>query len=110
MGKILLTPVAAFMIIYITMTLFSNLLGKLSFKKGKRAEGTEKSYACGEDAQTNLMQPDYSQFFPFAFFFSILHVVALMIATVPVKTMGTVYIALIYILGAMVGLAILFRR
>ncbi|PIU41490.1 MAG: hypothetical protein COS99_05130 [Candidatus Omnitrophica bacterium CG07_land_8_20_14_0_80_42_15] len=110
MGKILLTPVVAFTVIYITMTLFSNLMARLSFKKGKRAEGTEKAYACGEDTQTNLVQPDYSQFFPFAFFFSILHVVALMIATVPIKTMGSVYIALVYILGAMVALSILFRR
>ena len=39
-------------------------------------------------SQRPSVQPDYGQFFPFAFFFTILHVVALMVATVPAGTCG----------------------
>lgn len=92
------------------MLLFSRFLSTLACKPKTHGEGEEKSYACGEDVPTNLMQPDYSQFFPFAFFFTILHVFTLIIATVPVLTFGSFAIAVIYIVAAITGLVILFRR
>ena len=69
-----------------------------------------KEYACGEDLPTAMIQPDYSQFYPFAFYFTILHVVALMIATVPTATIETFLIAVVYILGAIIGLVVLYAR
>ena len=110
MGNLLLTPPVAFVIVLISMLLFSRLLSTIACKPKTHGEGEEKSYACGEDVSTNLMQPDYSQFFPFAFFFTILHVFTLIIATVPVLTFGSFAIAIIYILAAITGLVILFRR
>lgn len=110
MDKLLLSPPVAFLVVLCVMLIFAAALSRLSLKSGKRAEDQTKSYACGEDVPTHLMQPDYSQFFPFAFFFTVLHVVALMITTVPVETMESFSIAIIYIAGAMVGMAILFRR
>ena len=110
MSALLLAPPIVFVTLLLFMMLFSNLLANLSFKKTGREEGAGKSYACGEDLPTHLMQPDYSQFFPFAFFFTILHVVALMMATIPVKTMESFSMGIIYVLGAVVGLSILFRR
>jgi NADH:ubiquinone oxidoreductase subunit 3 (subunit A) len=110
MDKLLLSPPVAFLIMLGVVTLFATALSKLSLKPKKHGEGEGKSYACGEDVPTHLMQPDYSQFFPFAFFFTVLHVVALMIATVPIETMESFSIAIIYIAGALVGMAILFRR
>jgi NADH:ubiquinone oxidoreductase subunit 3 (subunit A) len=110
MDKILLSPPVAFLIMLGVVTLFTATLSAFSLKAKKRDDGEGKSYACGEDVPTHLMQPDYSQFFPFAFFFTVLHVVALMIATVPVETMESFAIAIIYIAGAMVGMVILFRR
>ena len=110
MDKILLSPPIAFLIVLGATMLFAELLSLLSFKQKKQSEGTCKSYACGEDVKTNLMQPDYSQFFPFAFFFTILHVVALMIATVPVDNIGSLVMALIYLGGAAVAIMILFRK
>jgi NADH-quinone oxidoreductase subunit A len=92
-----------------TVLLLSAGLSKLS-AKGKPGEGQGASYACGEDLPTHLMQPDYSQFFPFAFFFTILHVVALMISTIPVTTIGSFAIAVLYLAGALVSIMILFRR
>ena len=110
MANILLTPPAAFLIVLVAMLFFSRLLSTLSCRPKTHGEGEEKSYACGEDVPTNMMQPDYSQFFPFAFFFTILHVFTLIIATVPVLTLGSFAIAIIYILAAITGLVILFRR
>ena len=111
MNALLLSPPAAFLITLAAMLIFLKLLSTLSYKrKDALGEGAEKSYACGEESPTNLMQPDYSQFFPFAFFFTLLHVFTLTIATVPLVTLGTFAIAAIYILAAITGLVILFRR
>jgi len=110
MKDILLTPPVAFIIVMAAMLLFSRLLSMLAYKPKTHGEGEGKSYACGEDTATNFMQPDYSQFFPFAFFFTLLHVFTLTIATVPSLTGGSFVIAILYILAAITGLVILFRR
>ncbi len=110
MNNMLLTPPAAFVIVLIFMLIFSKFLSTLSCRPKTHGEGENKSYACGEDVPTNMMQPDYSQFFPFAFFFTILHVFTLTIATIPALTIGSFVMAVIYILAAITGLVILFRR
>jgi len=109
MNNILLSPPAAFIIVLAAMLLFLRFLSILSYK-GRPGEGAEKSYACGEEAPTEMVQPDYSQFFPFAFFFTILHVFTLTIATIPAITAGSFAVAVIYIASAITGLVILFRR
>ncbi|MFA6549664.1 MAG: hypothetical protein WCT39_07055, partial [Candidatus Margulisiibacteriota bacterium] len=71
----------------------------------------EKAYTGGEEVPTHRVQPDYSQFYPFAFFFTILHVVTLMVTTVPATgTMGAYIMAVLYIFGAGIGLFILLRK
>ena len=82
----------------------------LAYRPKGLAAGTLKPYACGEEVTGRMIQPDYGQFFPFAFFFTILHVVALMATTVPVETASTFVIALVYIAGAVVGLTVLYRK
>ena len=106
----LLTPPAAFIIVLVAMLIFTKLLSRLSYKARLEDEASTKPYACGEDMPTSLIQPDYSVFFPFAFLFTILHVVALVVTTMPIQTSGSLTIALIYIVGAITGLFILFRR
>ena len=111
MDKVLLSPPAAFLIVLAFILIAARLLSALSFRRDKETEGDiGESYACGEDVDSHLIQPDYGQFFPFAFFFTLLHVVTLMLATVPVKTLQSYAIAILYIAGAAVGLLILFRR
>ncbi len=110
MYKILLAPPVCFTVILLMTMIFAGLLSKLSFKQKNRPEDIGTPYACGEDVKTHLMQPDYSQFFPFAFLFTVLHVVALTIATIPVETINSFVIAVIYLTVAMAGLIILFRR
>jgi NADH-quinone oxidoreductase subunit A len=82
----------------------------LSFKCKPEDAACRKSYACGEDVPSSLIQPDYSAFFPFAFLFTILHVVALVVATAPIRTAGSLMMAFIYVAGAVTGLLVLFRR
>lgn len=110
MNKILLAPPICFVIVLFMITLFSSLLSRLAFRSKNQPADIGTSYACGEDIKTHLMQPDYSQFFPFAFFFTVLHVVALTIATIPVETINSFALAIIYLAGAVVGLMILLRR
>jgi len=109
MGSYLLMPPVTFMIILIISWLLSYVSSFLSFKKGKQAEGTTKSYACGEDVYDNMARPDYSQFFIFAFFFTLAHVATLIITTMPKGMIETLFIAVIYIVAVIISLLILFR-
>ena len=110
MDKLILTPPVAFIIVLVAVFIFAKALSALSFRKRVIPNGERKSYACGEDVPSHLMQPDYEEFFPFAFFFTILHVVALVITTMPIATMGTFTLALVYVSGAVISLVIVFRR
>ena len=110
MTNLLLTPPAAFLIMLAAVLVLSLLLSRMSYKPKADEEASTKAYACGEDVPTSLIQPDYSAFFPFAFLFTILHVVALVVATVPLETAGSFTMAIIYVAGAITALFILFRR
>lgn len=104
-------PPVTFLIILLVVLLFSALLSRIAYRgKAEQDQEARKAYACGEDISEHRVQVDYGQFFPFAFFFTILHVLALMVATVPIETLGSFFIALIYIVGAITGLVVLFRR
>jgi NADH:ubiquinone oxidoreductase subunit 3 (subunit A) len=105
---LLLTPPVAFVLILVAALFLVYVLSKLAYKPKQLPAGLTKEYACGEDLPSHMIQPDYSQFYPFAFYFTILHVVALMAATVPVATLETSLIAIIYIVGAMIGLFVLY--
>ncbi|MFA5276023.1 MAG: NADH-quinone oxidoreductase subunit A [Candidatus Omnitrophota bacterium] len=107
-GIQLLIPPVAFIVILLTVIILNRIFSSLSFKN-KQSEESGESYACGEDFQEHMVQPDYSQFFPFAYFFTILHVVVLVIATVPAVNARTFTSVLIYILGAVLGLFTLLR-
>ena len=105
-----LAPPIAFVVVLAAAMLLSWGMSRLSFRRARQAPGTAEPYACGEDIPTHMIQPNYGQFLPFAFFFTILHVVALTIATVPSGSRTTLAFALIYIIGAMLGLSVLYRK
>jgi NADH:ubiquinone oxidoreductase subunit 3 (subunit A) len=108
--KIILSPPAAFIIILLFVYVLARLCSYCAFGKRRNFAEAEKPYACGEDFEGYLIQPDYSQFFPFAFFFTILHIAALLVATVPTETVKTFIIAITYIIGAIIGLVVLLRK
>jgi hypothetical protein len=105
----LLVPPIAFIIILLSSLGLLGLMGKLSYKPAPGNEANPKPYACGEDGQP-VVRPDYAQVYPFAFYFTILHVVALVATTVPNASTGTLTMALVYVVGAVVGLFVLYRR
>jgi NADH-quinone oxidoreductase subunit A len=107
---ILFSPPVALIITFLGLVILAKVCA--TFASGARKDQSEakKAYACGEDFKGHLIQPDYSQFFPFAFFFTILHVVALIIATVPAETMEILAIAVVYVAAAIIGLLILLKK
>jgi len=105
-----LVPPIVFLILLAAIVFLSQIFSKWAFRKTDATKESKKAYSCGEEFSGHLIQPDYSQFFPFAFFFTILHVVALVIATVPMETIETFDMAVLYIAGAIIGLFILLRK
>lgn len=107
---IVFSPPVAFIITFLGVVILAKVCATFASHSRKDQSDAKKAYACGEDFKGHLIQPDYSQFFPFAFFFTILHVVALVIATVPAETVEIFAIAVIYIVSAIVGLLILLKK
>ena len=110
MSNWLLVPPIAFMLILLVSILMTLVSSTLSFKGAKDCPGKLKSYGCGEDVPNPRLQPDYTQFFAFAFFFTVMHVIALIVATAPAGTMQIAGVAALYFLCALSGLFILFRK
>ena len=107
MKNVILLPPLAFLIFFVLSLALSKFSKFVLSVKGKKESGKTKSYECGEDIHNHKVQPDYSQFFPFAFSFTIMHVVTLIIAMAP---MGFSVISIIYLFVAARTLIILFRR
>jgi hypothetical protein len=103
MGQFLLYPPIAFLIFlligYLIYTLSRALGPKPSMEKGKLS-----TYACGEDIPGQKVQHAY-HLFHFAFFFTILHVAALVIATVPSGSIALV--GIVYLFIALIAVVIL---
>ena len=102
----LLLPPVAFVFYLILSYGVSALAGRLA-AKGEDSENKKKSYACGEDVKQNRGQPDYSEFFKFAFFFTLMHIVVLIVAMDP---MGPTIPAVIYLGVTGLSLFILLRK
>jgi NADH-quinone oxidoreductase subunit A len=85
------------------------LLAGMRRLSGGRQRLTEP-YACGEELATHMIQPDYGQFLPFAFFFTILHVMALMAATIPVQTRSAMVMPVLYVACALLWVYKLYAR
>jgi NADH:ubiquinone oxidoreductase subunit 3 (subunit A) len=81
MIEILFYPVATFLIVLLIIVILYLFAGTLGPKRTK-AKYKLKSYACGEDYPGGKLQQSYN-FFHVAFFFTVLHVGVLLIATAP---------------------------
>ncbi|MBF0522940.1 MAG: hypothetical protein HQL24_07805 [Candidatus Omnitrophica bacterium] len=110
MAKFLFMPPIVFMIVLSVTWILNRLFSFLAIHVKKTKNGGGEAYACGEGDYNHLAQPDYSSFFPFAFFFTLAHVSTLVMLTVPAETFGTLVLSAIYIVGAGIGLYILFRK
>lgn len=112
-AALILMPPILFLVVLALVVLEYVGFDRLSLKQPPGKEmppGKTKSYACGEDVADHRAQPDYGQFFRFAFFFTIMHVVALIVATMPKGLPIEAGMAGAFLVAAAVGLFILFRR
>ena len=110
MSFLLFVPPVLLTLLVMVVWALSGASAGLAFKRKGDRGALDKPYAGGENLQTHRVQVDYGQFFPFAFFFTILHVVTLVVATSPARNLQGLAISLIYVMGALLGLVILFRR
>ena len=106
MGRLLLMPPLDFILLIAAVSLLAWFAKGLS-AKGKHAAGKGEPYACGQDVSTGRIQPSYTDFFPFAFFFTIMHVDALLLATVPANAVA---LAVPFLAISALAIIILFRR
>ncbi|OJU09136.1 MAG: hypothetical protein BGN88_08235 [Clostridiales bacterium 43-6] len=106
MDKILLSPPVAFLIFLLLAFGISAFTSRLA-PKGTESQGKLESYGCGEDMGDHRVQPNYKQFFSFAFFFTIMHIIALLLTTIPY---GIPPVAIVYALIAAFSIFILYKR
>src|SRR5579864_3828221 len=110
MSTLMLVPPVLLTLLVLLVWALSGASSTLSFRRKGDRGSLDKPYAGGENITSHRVQVDYGQFFPFAFFFTILHVVTLIVATSPGRSLQALAIAGVYVLGALLGLSILFRR
>lgn len=105
--KLLLPPVAfsIFLLVGLLLLLFGSMLAA---KTSSNPRGKKTQYACGEDVPAARVQPDYSLFFPFALFFTIIHVTALILATLPVGNIALM--GILYMISVAISLYALVAR
>jgi NADH-quinone oxidoreductase subunit A len=106
MEQILLSPPVT-LLIYILLGFTITRVVAGCAATGEEEERKLESYACGQRRVMHTVSPDYSQFFPYAFFFTIMHVLTLVVATAPP---GGLTLPLLYIAGGLLALIIIFRR
>lgn len=97
--EILLSPPVAFFLI-LAASILLYLLGKRMAPKLTKTGGKLTSYACGEDIPGAKIQFGYRLFFFIALFFTIMHVAALVIATVPagkIALFAALYLAVVFL-------------
>lgn len=106
MESLLFAPPIVF-IIYVAVFLAGSKGLSHYSKTGRRdGEGLD-SYACGQRNIQDYVNPDYSEFFPFAFFFTIMHVLVLVIATAPYDAP---VLPIMFVLVGILSMVIIFKR
>lgn len=96
---ILLSPPVAFLI-FLGLAFLLYALGSRMAPKLKKEGGKLATYACGEDLPGVKLQFGYRLFFFIALFFTMMHVAALVIATVPggrILFLAIFYLAMIFL-------------
>ncbi|MBM3137773.1 MAG: hypothetical protein FJZ98_06250 [Chloroflexi bacterium] len=84
-------------------------LGSIISHQGKNSVGKHTHYACGEELPKPELDLKYDAFYRLALLFGICHIIALIVSTIPVGYSGRIF-PLIYLVGALLSLAILWER
>ncbi|HML48472.1 MAG TPA: hypothetical protein PKE04_17140 [Clostridia bacterium] len=102
---ILLSPPVLFAI-YLLLSLSTMYALARYEQKGDGDAHTLDPYACGQRDYTSYVNPNYTQFFRYAFVFSVMHVLALVVTT----SSGELLLPLAYVGAGMLTLLIVFRE
>jgi NADH-quinone oxidoreductase subunit A len=97
--EFLISPPVAFVVFLLVFYLLY-YVGSLMAPKLTKVGGKLTSYACGEDIPGQKIQFGYRLFFFIALFFTMMHVAALVVATVPagpIVMLGLFYLAMIFL-------------
>ena len=76
---------------------------------GEESPGKYTHYSCGEDLEAPNFSLNYHQFFRLALLFGVLHIIALVIATIPAAS-EIKNLPVLYIFSAGIGMYILLER
>jgi NADH:ubiquinone oxidoreductase subunit 3 (subunit A) len=106
MESFLMSPPVTFGLLLL-LSFGISLVSKRLAARGKDSAHKMQAYSCGETMEENQGQPDYSEFFKFAFFFTIMHVVVLVVATDPA---GLTVTSGVYLGVTVLSLFMLLRR
>ena len=77
--------------------------------KGEDNQGKHMHYSCGEDLDVPNFNLNYHQFFRLALLFGILHIVALVIATIPAGS-DIRFLPVLYLVSAGIAMYILLEH
>ncbi len=91
MKSILLSPLVAFLIYIVVVSMVSGL-GKLFSATGRKTEFKTATYASGEENDPIPAAPGYRQFFVVALFFAVLHLGVLMIGSSGLSSVAGPYL------------------
>jgi hypothetical protein len=106
MNSIIFAPPIVFLIFVILFLVGSKGLTRYSKAAIKGRNGLD-SYACGQHNIQNYVNPDYSEFFPLAFFFTLMHVFTLVVTTAPYDAQ---LLPAAYIASGILAMVIIFRK
>lgn len=106
MEAILYAPPIVFALFLVIFMIVIRRLARYSAREDN-SERALAPYACGQRDFEHYVNPDYMQFFRYAFVFTVMHVLALVITTAP---SGALALPLAYVGAGVLALAIIFRK
>jgi NADH:ubiquinone oxidoreductase subunit 3 (subunit A) len=106
MDTLIFAPPIAFLIFVLIFFVCSRGFSRYSHEGSREGNGLDP-YACGQRDVRNYVNPNYSQFFPFAFLFTIMHVLVLVVATAPYDAP---VLPVVFIGAGILCLVIIFKR
>ncbi len=104
--QLVYSPPVVFFLTVAVITIFSLILSRLS-AKAVTPEHSLESYACGQKGFAEYVNPDYTQFFTFAFIFTVMHVLTMVAATAPREISA---MPILYLLAGVYIIVIVLRR
>ncbi len=106
MDMVLLSPPLLFIFFFAIFALSSRWLSRYA-NKTPLSQRALDAYACGQRDVENYVNPDYSQFFQYAFVFTVVHVMILVVGTAPAEAR---LFPILYIVTGMLTILLVFKR